>query len=250
MIASMILMSRYNVDGDYIVAWNGKETMGLSIIDTMMNIPQLYWETRETGDGRFAKIANRHADMAMCEHVRPDGSVAHIVIHDTDKPEVLRTSGGQGYGVGSSWSRGVAWAVYGFILAYIHTGEEKYLDTAKKTAHYFMSNAATTDWLPLVDFRAPSEPVYYDSTAGAVAACGLIEIAKQVPEYEKVLYLNGAIKMLKAMEKAWCNWEENEDSILQNGTERYGQGPMPIIYGDYYFAEAVLKLKGAEFCPW
>ena len=99
---------------------------------------------------------------------------------------------------------------------------------------------------------------YYDSTAGAIAACGLIEIAKNVPEFEKDIYLSAAIKMLKAMEKAWCNWEENEDSVLQMGTERYvnedGMGAkglhIPIIYGDFFFAEAMLKLRGSDFLPW
>lgn len=250
MWAASFLMSRYNIGGDYIVAWNGESTAGWSIIDTMMNVPQLYWATRETGDERFAKIAIRQADMSMRDHIRPDGSVAHIVCHNTDAPEVLETMGGQGYEVGSSWSRGVSWAVYGFILSYIHTREEKYLNTAKQVAHYFLANAAMTGWLPLVDFRAPAEPVYYDSTAGAITACGLIEIAKYVPEHEKSLYLTGAISLLKAMEKQWCDWSDTSDSILQNGTVRYGMEPMPIIYGDYYFAEAILKLRGSDFLPW
>jgi len=250
LLAAQILMGRYNVDGDYLVAWNGVDKAGWTIIDTMMNLPLLYWASRETGDKRFEKIAKRHADMAMCDHVRADGSVAHIVSHHTDKPEVIETLAGQGYGVDSSWSRGVSWAVYGFVLSYIHTGEEKYLETAKKVAHYFIGNVATTKWLPLVDFRAPKEPVCYDSTAGAITACGLIEIAKCVPENEKTFYLSAAINLLRVLEREWCNWEKTEDSILQNGTERYGSGAMPIIYGDYFFAEAILKLKGCEFLPW
>ena len=218
----------------------------------MMNIPILYWASNEIGDTRFKKIAMRYADMAMRDHVRADGSVNHIVVHDPDVPDtVLETKGGQGYGVGSCWSRGAAWALYGFILSYIHTKEERYLDTAKKVAHYFVSNVMNTGWLPLIDFRAPDEPVYYDSTAGAIAACGLIEIAKNCPEFEKNIYLSAAIKMLKAMEKEWCDWSETEDSILQMGSERYGGGMhMPIIYGDYFFTEAVLKLKGCDFLPW
>jgi hypothetical protein len=73
--------------------------------------------------------------MAMRDHVREDGSVNHIVIHDTEKADtVLGTLAGQGYGVGSSWSRGVSWALYGFILSYIHTKENRYLETAKKVA--------------------------------------------------------------------------------------------------------------------
>ena len=252
LLAAMTLMSRYNVEGDYIRSWNGKDNAGWTIIDCMMNIPQLYWATNEIGDTRFKKIAIRYADMAMRDHVRPDGSVNHIVVHDPDVPDtVLETKGGQGYGVGSCWSRGAAWALYGFILSYIHTKEERYLDTAKKVAHYFISNVMNTEWLPLIDFRAPDEPVYYDSTAGAIAACGLIEIAKNCPEHEKNMYLSAAIKMLKAMEKAWCDWSDTEDSILQMGSERYGGGMhMPIIYGDYFFAEAILKLKGSNFLPW
>ena len=102
-----------------------------------------------------------------------------------------------------------------------------------------------------MDFRAPEEPKYYDSTAGAIAACGLIEIAKNVSEYEKNMYLTAAINLLKSLEENFCNWEENEDSILQMGTEMYTNGiHMPIIYGDYFSTEAILKLKGSDFLPW
>lgn len=251
LLGAATLASRYNIDGEFIVAWNGEKKKGWSIIDTMMNIPQLYWAAKETGDDRFVKIAQKHADMAMRDHVRPDGSVAHIVSHNTDRPEVIETFGGQGYGVGSSWSRGATWALYGFVLSYIHSGKTEYLDTAKKVAHYFIANVASTNWLPLLDFRAPDEPVKYDSTAGAIAACGLIEIAKIVPEHEKSLYLTAAMNLLRAMEQAWCNWTEEEDGILLYGSERYGKGEhMHIIYGDYFFAEALLKLKGSDFLPW
>jgi unsaturated chondroitin disaccharide hydrolase len=255
LIAAMSLASRYNIEGDYIRAWNDWEGVsdngGKSIIDCMMNLPQLYFASKELNDDRFKAIAVRHANMAMRDHIRPDGSVNHIVMHDMKEPRVIETLGGQGYGVGSSWSRGQAWALYGFVLSYIHTGNEAYLDTAKRVANYFISCVAATDYLPLIDFRAPDEPVYYDSTAGAIAACGLIEIAKSVPEYEKGVYLDAAIKMLRAMEEKWCDWTEKEDSILQMGSERYGsEMHMPIIYGDYFFAEAIIKLRGSEFLPW
>ena len=167
LFCAMSLMSRYNVEGDYIRSWNKwskDDNTGWTIIDCMMNIPLLYWASDEIGDTRFKKIAMRYADMAMRDHVRPDGSVNHIVVHDTENPDVvIETLGGQGYGVGSCWSRGAAWALYGFVLSYIHTKEERYLDTAKKVAQYFIMNAESTGWLPLLDFRAPEEPVYYDS---------------------------------------------------------------------------------------
>ena len=253
--ASAILASRYNIAGGFIRAWPEKcpaeDPVGITIIDSMMNIPLLYRASEYAKDPRFKNIAIAHANMVMYDHVRPDGSVNHIVRHDIDSGEVTETIGGQGYGVGSSWSRGQAWAIYGFALSYVHTGYKEYLDVAKSVAHYFVANIATTGYLPLCDFRAPDEPVYYDSTAAACAACGFIEIAKHVPEFEKKIYIDAAMKILTTIEKEWCNWEEDEDSVLQMGTLRYDEEVhMPIIYGDFFLAEALLKLKGEEFLIW
>ncbi len=247
--AAAALASRYNLTANFIRAWNWKAE--LSIIDTMMNLPQLYWASSIIGDTRFKKIAMAHADMAMKEHIRPDGSVVHICSHDTNDGHVVETLQGQGYAVGSTWSRGAAWALYGFALSYLHTNKEDYLDASKKVAHYFISGCASNGWLPPVDFRAPEEPVCYDSTAGAIAACGLIELAKALPEVEQPMYLKAAISILKAMEKEFCNWEETTDYILGMGTEAYGRKVhIPIIYGDYFFTEAILKLAGSQFNPW
>ena len=255
LIAAMTLASRYNVDGNYIRAWNGEwdsEVSGWTIIDCMMNVPLLYWASNEIQDKRFARIAMRHADMSMRDHVRIDGSVNHIVVHDPERADtVVETKAGQGYGVGSSWSRGCGWALYGFVLSYLYTGERRYLDTAIKVSEYFITETEKTNWLPRVDFRQPETPVLYDSTAGAIAACGLIEIAKNISEEEKAKFLTPAINILKAMEKEWCNFEENEDSILQMGTEAYNWGHhMPIIYGDFFYTEAILKLKKSKFFIW
>ena len=256
LIAAMVLASRYNVRGNFIRAWNGKwmgeDNTGWTIIDTMMNLPLLYWASEETGDERFKYIAIKHADMAMRDHIRADGSVNHIVVHDPEKADtVLGTRGGQGYAEGSCWSRGESWALYGFAISYIHTKEQRYLETSKKVADYFIAETEKTGWLPILDFRQPESPVYYDSTAGAIAACGLIELAKNTEGAEQEKYLLAAINILQAMEKNWCDFSETEDSILQMGSLMYlKEQHMPIIYGDYYFAEAILKLKGNDFLPW
>jgi len=258
--AAASLFSRYVTDGGFIRAWNqpwkGNNAENWSIIDCMMNLPILYWASSEIGDDRFKQIAMAHADMTLMDHVREDGSINHIVEHDRETGEMVCSHGGQGYGVGSSWSRGQAWGLYGFTLSYIHTGEEMYLDTAKKIAHYFIANCSD-DWLPRLDFRGPAEPVYYDSTAGAIAACGLIEIAKHVPEYEQGVYLNAAVNILRAMESKFMNYDPEIDYMLGYGSVLYPDKNnasslthIPIVYGDYYFTEAILKLLGSEFLPW
>lgn len=252
-----MLFSRFNVDGGYIRAWNVcPELAGWSIIDCMMNIPLLYWASEEIGDDRFKKIAMRHADMAMRDHIRGDGSVNHIVEHNTETGEVVKVHSGQGYSETSCWTRGSAWAIYGFVLSYIHTGKIDYLNTARKAADYFVSNCEKFNFKTPIDFCAPSEPLYYDSTAGVCAACGMIEIAGCLSKEEGLKYLTAAIKILKATDRSFCNYSEDNDSIVQMGSERYPvNGDMsgvhiPIIYGDFFFAEAILKLKGSKFLIW
>lgn len=255
LFAASTLAARYNIDGEFIRAWNSETAAGWSIIDCMMNIPLLYWASDEIGDSRFRKIAMKHADMAIRDHIRPDGSVNHIVEHKIDECGVVKVYGGQGYSETSCWSRGLAWAVYGTVLSYIHTGKKEYLDAAKKTANYFIANSAATGYKTLVDFCAPPEPVYYDSTAGVCTACGLLEIAKYVSESEAKMYTEAAINLLRATDEAFCNYSEDEDALVLMGTERYPLQSMkgvhiPIIYGDFFFVEALCKLRGSEFLIW
>ena len=262
-LASRFVMAT-DVPGGFIRAWNGKwhesSNYDWSIVDCLMNIPLLYWASEEIGDDRFKRVAMAHADMALRDHLRPDGSVNHIVEHDRATGALVKTYGGQGIAEGSSWSRGCAWALYGFALSYLHTKEERYLNGAKSVANYFIANCCD-DWLPRVDFRAPAEPVLYDSTAGACAACGLIEIAKAVPENEGGTYMNAAINLLRAMGENFCNWDPEKDDFLDFGTERYPANlseeglkkagvHIPIIYGDFFYVEAILKLLGNDFNPW
>ena len=258
LLAAMTLASRYKVSGGYIRAWNspdgvGNNTDGWTIIDTMMNLPLLYHASAVIEDDRFKQIAVSHADKAMNDHVRPDGSINHIVRHDLATGEMTGSFGGQGYAVGSCWSRGESWALYGYALSYVYTKDARYLDTAKRVAHYSIANLAMSGWIPLVDFRAPESPVYYDATAGAIMACGLIEIAKAVPEHEQRLYLTAALNILKALEEKACSYDEDRDALLLMCSEAYISNCPPehnIIYGDFFYTEAILKLKGSTFLPW
>ena len=251
--AANLLAGRYNPAGKFIRSWNGDRT-GWIIIDCMMNIPLLYWASKEINDPRFRMIAQTHAHTAMDILVRSDGSCNHIAVLSPETGVCLELPGGQGYASGSSWSRGQAWGLYGFVLSFLHTGERKYLDTAKKIAHYVTANFAKNDWLPLVDFRAPAEPVKYDSTSAMISACGLLELAAQTGEYEKALYGDAAIKLLRACEKAFADWNIETDGIIGKGTGSYHGGPedteVPIIYGDYFFTEAILRLLGKNFLIW
>ena len=131
------------------------------------------------------------------------------------------------------------------------------MTAATKTADYFLGHCKKTDYLPLVDFLAPETPVYYDSTAGVCAACGMLEIAKYVSKEEGRRYAQGAINILKACDAHFCNYKEDQDALVLMGSERYPsieewhEGVhIPIIYGDFFFVEALFKLKGNDFLIW
>lgn len=252
--AANLLAGRFNLAGGFIRAWNDLkegDTRGWAIIDCMLNIPLLYWASEETGDPRFKQIAMKHADTAIDAFVRPDGSVNHIVEFDPFQGGVVKTYGGQGYEEGSSWTRGQTWGLYGFMMSYIHTGKDEYLQTAKRIAHYFMANIPDSGVIP-VDFRQPAEPRREDDTAAAIAACGLLEIAKAVGEHEKAVYMNAALKLLKTLDASRSDWSRDTDAILQNGSGAYHSKSHhhAIIYGDFYFIEAIFKLKGNDLYLW
>lgn len=253
LIAANSLAGRFNLAGNFIRAWNDEgegERAGWAIIDCMMNLPLLYWASKEIQDPRFLQIAMAHADMAMKHFVREDGSVNHIVVFNPGTGEVLKTLGGQGYGEGSSWTRGQAWALYGFVLSYIHTGKVEYLDTAKRVAQYFIKNIPQNGRIP-VDFRQPEECEWEDGTAAAVAACGLLEMEKYVSEEEKRDCHQNALKLLQALDEDAC-WDDEKDYLIEKCTAAFHDEKhnFSMMYADYYFIEAIWKLCGQESFMW
>lgn len=256
LLAAGNLAGRYNCAGKFIRAWNDcpnskVDRRGWAIIDCMMNLPLLYWASEETGDPRFSQIAANHADTAMKAFIRGDGSANHIVEFDPASGEMIKSYGGQGYGEGSSWTRGQSWGLYGFMLSYLHTQNNAYLETAERIANYFIANIPDSGLIP-VDFRQPEDVKLEDSTAAAIASCGLIELARQKDGRQQKIYLNAALKMLQALTKNSFNWNEEEDNLLTKCTAAYHdeKHEFSIIYGDYFFLEALMKLTDKELFIW
>ena len=259
-LAACDLAGRFNPVGRFIRAWNDNgdgSRAGWAIIDCMMNLPLLYWAYEELHDPRFLQIATMHADTAQKYFIREDGSAKHIVEFNTTTGEYMDSFGGQGYAKGSSWTRGQAWALYGFTLSYCHTLNESYLNTAKRVANYFITNTPENGLIP-VDFRQPADCTLEDSTAAAIAACGMLEIARQLEKQgeleqtESRIYRNAAVKLLKALYENRCNMGTDKDNILEKCTAAFHdeEHEFAIIYGDYYFVEAIFKLTGEEFFIW
>ncbi len=250
LFAANLLAGRYNPNG-FIRAWNDDKA-GWAIIDCMMNLSLLYWASEQTGDPRFQLIARRHADTVLKHFIREDGTSEHIVVFDPETGDVLRKPRGQGYGQGTVWSRGQAWALYGFAISYAHTGDKRYLDTAIRVAKSFIEHVSS-DWLPDCDFRAPKEPVVKDDCAGAIAACGLLEISEQLGDTPTSLeFEQAAYHLLKALCEQHADWSLQTPSILQRCTGAYHDKShhIAMVYGDYFLIEGIIRLLGSKNLRW
>ena len=247
--AANLLMGRFNPAG-YIRAWNHPDHRGYAIIDCMMNLSLLYWASRETGDPRFAKVAEIHAQTSLREFLRPDGSVSHIIEFDPETGERAAEHGGQGYCLGSQWSRGQAWGLYGFTLAYMNSGKEEYLAAAKRIAANFIRNIRE-DGLTDCDFCQPKDEVRIDNIAGAVAACGLMELAKLTDD---PAYHAAGTRLVDGMLAHCVDWTDGSMGLLTHCTASYhddGAGRHTnITYGDYFLVEALCKLTGSDPMLW
>ena len=246
------LAGRFNINSRTIRAWPSPDhddyVPTFAIIDCMMNIPLLFTASNTIGDPRYAHVARAHADTVMKHFIDEDGAVRHVCRFNMETGEFIESIGGQGYGPKSSWSRGAAWAIYGFAMAYRYTGKREYLETAKKVSKFFISQIQD-DYLPAWDFRAPNKEIK-DSSAAAVAASGMLEIFAHTKD---AYFKCEAEKLIESLSQN-CLADDSYESILKRGTGNLPTGDsieVGLIYGDYYFAEAVAKLAYENYSlPW
>lgn len=253
--AANLLAGRFNPAGNFIRAWNdfgdGQDARGYAIIDSLMNLPLLYWAEGITKDFRYQHIAKKHADTILQYFLRSDGSVHHIVEFDPQTGAFICGHGGQGYADGSSWSRGQAWAIYGFALSYRYTKDKAFLDASKQVAHYFLAAIPSSGLVP-VDFRQPDVNAPVDCSAAAIAACGMLELSDLVPDSEKKMYLGGAERLLQRLLRDNCDFSRDTDGILMRCSSSYGEKAHEynLIYGDYYLMEAIFRISGEWLRIW
>lgn len=259
--AANLLAGRYNPRAGFIRAWNphmrgGKEEdcIGWMIVDSLMNLPVLYWAAEEARNPAYTYIAENHADKALQYIMREDGSCNHIVVIDYENGEFLHVQEGQGYALDSAWSRGQAWAIYGFAVSAKYTKNLTYLAAAKRVSNYFIACTDKTGHISACDFRAPQKPFLSDTSAGVCAACGILEIADQLNGTERDFYIDSAVNIVRETEKRYGNWNMEEDGLLNGGRGSYHSGEpeegRPMIFGDYYFVEAILRLMERYLPVW
>ena len=202
--AGRTLAQRFQPQGQYLCSFIAPESL---FIDIMMNVPLIQYVANETLDQDLARIAVAHCRTTRDCLVRPDGSVAHEGIFDTQSGRFLRQSTHQGMSAESAWARGLAWSLYGYSKMYALTDATEFLKVSERNAEYWLSHLPA-DKVPYWDFHAdltlpPPRGAQKESSAAAIAASGLLDLARQTASPERgAAYRDTAIAMLDALGRA------------------------------------------------
>ncbi|HWP67651.1 MAG TPA: glycoside hydrolase family 88 protein, partial [Rectinemataceae bacterium] len=177
--AATLLMGRYYEKAGVIQAWGDLDDpaqRGRIIIDCAMNLPLLFWASEETSNPYYREAAERHLSAANEHLLRQDGSSYHTYHFDIENGTALRGSTAQGSSDSSCWARGQAWGIYGLSLGFRYLRDTALLELAARLAHYFL-NRTPSDWVCHWDLAFTEGEEERDSSAAAIAACGLLELA-------------------------------------------------------------------------
>lgn len=271
--AAETLSARFHENGDFIRAWDDwpwdtpefrAEKKGKAIVDSLMNLPLLFWATDVSGNSRYRERAIRHAERLAETIVRPDGSTFHTFNFDPATGNPVAGCSAQGYADDSCWSRGHAWAIYGFSLCFRYTGLPAFADTARRCIAYWERSLLPNGDAPW-DFETPREErLPIDTSAMAIAACGMLELASGVPDGEA--YASLAKRMLDRLLTAHASLEPSRaNAFLLHGSVgpaykrgsaeeaegNYRNSDQSLIYGDYFVYEALLRACRPDVrLPW
>lgn len=251
-IASETFTQRWNSRGEYLLAWGDENgdihgspyQRGKINIDLMMNLSLLFWNSSYTGDMKYARIATQHARTSRFALLRPDGSTAQVADFNPDTGAFLRKETLQGLCHTSCWSRGQGWGLHGFAETYRRTGNEVFLYTARRLAEYIIANAPE-DKVPYWDYDSLDIPnTYRDSSAAAVYAAGFLELADAEPDQKLAERWRSEAEAIT--QSLWQNYitDGRMPCILKHSAHfvEIGNADHGLVYADYYFLEALLRL--------
>lgn len=181
-----------------------------------------------------------HAKHIRNNQVREDGAVYEGQIYNGQTLEVGEHFSLHGKDATSAWSRGQAWALYGFTMLYRKSGEKLFLEQAERTAQYIMAQLAE-DGIPNWDFDSAEE--LKDSSAAAIMASAFVDLYNQTNNKEYLAVAERQLSILCSAEYL-ATAEECGGMLLRHGVGNRMTGEAvdaSLIYGDYYLIEAITR---------
>jgi unsaturated chondroitin disaccharide hydrolase len=245
------LATLYNPTVGTILSWPAmvekKNWPHNTIIDNMMNLELLFWAAKNGGNQSLYDMAVKHAETTMKYHIRPDSTTYHVAVYNDTTGEFIKGVTHQGYADESVWARGQAWGIYGYTMCYRETGKIEFLETAKMLADAYLKRLPK-DLVPYWDFNDPEIPnAPRDASAAAISTSALLELSTLIKDKTKAEYYKSvAINTLKSLYSEKYMSNDKNDAFLLHSTghkPKNSEVDVSIIYADYYFIEALTRLK-------
>lgn len=244
------LMGRFLEPAGILQAWGDladPAQRGRTIVDSLMNMPLLTWAGHQTGEERYPDAVRRHTRQLAAHIVREDDTTFHTFFWDPVTGEPLRGATEQGAGDDSCWARGQAWGIYGFALNHQVTGDPELLRASERCADYFLAHLPS-DGVPYWDLvYTDGSDAPRDSSAAAIAACGLHELAAvQTDPERRDRYARASLDMVRALVAGYTPVADGveSDALLLHSVY---DAPKSIgvdegsLWGDYFYLEALVR---------
>lgn len=256
LLAADNLIARFQVKGQFLQAWGelGAPDNYRLIIDCLLNLPLLYWATEITGDKTYSEIARAHTKTSLANLVRDDNSTYHTYFFNPETGVPMRGATQQGYRDGSAWARGQAWGVYGLALSYRYTKTPDCLELFDRVIGFFIDRLPedlVSYWD--LDFKdGDGEPK--DSSAAAIAACGMLEMAKYLSDEKASYYTDIARRIAASLASCYAVTDIHlSNALLLHGVYAKNSPYNPIpkdrgvdeanTWGDYFYMELLTRLS-------
>ena len=225
-----------------------------TIMDNMMNLDMMFWAAKNGGNKLLYDLAVTHAKTTMQNHFRPDGSCYHVAVYDTINGNLIKGVTHQGYADNSMWARGQSWAIYGYTMVYRYTHNKMFLDFAQKVTDIYIKRLKETsdDLIPLWDMDDPRgvKGAPRDVSASCVVADALLELQQYVGGEKGEEYKQFAIQSLAQLSTDKYQSGKKNVAFLMHSTGHHPAGSeidASIIYADYYYLEALNRMKDMSF---
>lgn len=255
LMAADALIGRFHEKGEFIQAWGSLDAPDnyRLIIDCLLNLPLLYWATEETGEKKYQEVAQKHIHTALANVIRDDFSTWHTFFFNRETGEPDHGATCQGYRDGSAWARGQAWGIYGTAIGYRYTRREDYIPIFEGVTDYFLRHLPE-DLVPFWDLEfGDGDDQPRDSSSAAIAACGMLEMAKYLEEEKAKHYRGIARRLVKALADGYAVTDPAVSNGLvlhstysnhspYNTCNHYGVDECNI-WGDYFYLEALTRLS-------
>jgi unsaturated chondroitin disaccharide hydrolase len=256
--AASHLMTRFLEPAGVVQAWGDltdPRQRGRTIIDSLMNMPLLTWAAEQSGDERYADAVRRHVEQLREHILREDDSTFHTFYWDVETGEALRGATEQGAFDDSCWARGQAWGIYGFALNHAAVGDPRLLEASWRCAEYFLAHLPADDvpYWDLVYTDGSSAP--RDSSAAAIAVCGLLELARIEPDPERASRAEAAAhRILAALVDLYTPQPaDSSDALLLHGVYDLPKDngvDEGTLWGDYFYIEALMRVVRPGWRPY